>query len=501
VNILQDIIELNIQDDVNLNKLFANKNKDSSNSIFSKCLKTASKNLNDKSTQDVSEDKNSEIEILKSVTDESDNTDNDVSITSLNNLINSLLNKENVSEENSSDVQKVQGKESELSDIVLASEEYGTFYSQTFNNLLSQLKSSDVTISDSVISNNFLNDMNSSSFSNVENILLANSISSQDQNLNSLQFDNLLDEEGEKLLNNLIDKILSMVNGKSTESSSNLELEKLGKILLSYNTSSQNNLEISTDNVKIQKFIEDNLAMIKSALEEKGVKIDDLNISEIKLNTNISLNEESNSGLSTTVTLENNQSIMNDTQQTKDFLNLFEEESNDKKGLELLKNSFQQGLENVLNNRNNTLSNESSQVASSVDSQKIVDNIVKNITQTIENGKTEIEVKMIPENLGKMTIKIAIEDGNLRANIEVKYPEIKHIIDTNLIKLRDNLQQNGIHLEQINVSVSDYNQSESNQSKYFQHNDQRSFVPEDLTVDEDLNSVRYMGYNTIEFLA
>ncbi|MDD3880618.1 MAG: flagellar hook-length control protein FliK, partial [Syntrophomonas sp.] len=57
------------------------------------------------------------------------------------------------------------------------------------------------------------------------------------------------------------------------------------------------------------------------------------------------------------------------------------------------------------------------------------------------------------EFLGKMTIKIVLEDGLLTARFITESQQVKHLLDSNLNSLRQNLESQGIRVEKTEVNV------------------------------------------------
>jgi flagellar hook-length control protein FliK len=113
----------------------------------------------------------------------------------------------------------------------------------------------------------------------------------------------------------------------------------------------------------------------------------------------------------------------------------------------------------------------------------------------------ELEVKLMPESLGKLTIKVTMEEGKLSANIEVKNTEVRQIIETNLVKMRDELNQNGINLEKINIFLSDSDHFASKQERFFEQQKNHDALSTENPEDEErLDVIKSLGYNTIEYI-
>ena len=100
-------------------------------------------------------------------------------------------------------------------------------------------------------------------------------------------------------------------------------------------------------------------------------------------------------------------------------------------------------------------------------------------------------------------VKIISDEGKLSANIEVKNLDVKQTLDAGIVKLKDDLGQNGIHVDQINVSLSDDYYSQSHQEHFLNQGEQQrngtgNLVSADI---EEPELIRNLGYNTLEYIA
>ena len=85
---------------------------------------------------------------------------------------------------------------------------------------------------------------------------------------------------------------------------------------------------------------------------------------------------------------------------------------------------------------------------------KFIENQIKNSFKTGEGGYREITVKINPEHLGKLTLKISTaEDSEMTVKIVAESKNIKEFLDTNLTTLRNNLENSGIRTGAFNIEV------------------------------------------------
>lgn len=85
---------------------------------------------------------------------------------------------------------------------------------------------------------------------------------------------------------------------------------------------------------------------------------------------------------------------------------------------------------------------------------RYIENQIKNSFKTGEAGYREITVKINPEHLGKLTLKIsATEDSEMTVKIVAESRNIKEFLDTNLSTLRNNLESSGIRNGAFNIEI------------------------------------------------
>ncbi len=131
-------------------------------------------------------------------------------------------------------------------------------------------------------------------------------------------------------------------------------------------------------------------------------------------------------------------------------------------------------------------------------------NLIVAMKKIIEGRKTrEVELKLEPESLGKVKILLNIVDKQVKANVEVENQQVKNIIQTNNLSLKQSLAESGIVLSALNVSISYKN--ENKQSKQSGNKTKSDFIGYDAasSSSNEFNEpkIKNLGYNTYEFLA
>lgn len=100
---------------------------------------------------------------------------------------------------------------------------------------------------------------------------------------------------------------------------------------------------------------------------------------------------------------------------------------------------------------NNMETNE--QKLQQVDYEDVFKQIVDKVKINLENFKQEIKIKLKPEILGELLLKMEMEKGSILAKIMVDNYKTKEIIETNLYQLREDMRENGLEIKTFEVFV------------------------------------------------
>ena len=111
-----------------------------------------------------------------------------------------------------------------------------------------------------------------------------------------------------------------------------------------------------------------------------------------------------------------------------------------------------------------------------------------------------VEIKLSPEELGSIKILLDTNDNNVSAKIEVGNEHTRAIVVNNLSQLKESLNQQGINLNNVNVTVSSEDQRNPEQSKQKIKKKSQSDNSK-VEITEEKKTVRNLGYNTYEYLA
>ena len=172
-------------------------------------------------------------------------------------------------------------------------------------------------------------------------------------------------------------------------------------------------------------------------------------------------------------------------------------------------NLFVENLAVAGNNNNQSFTQ---QIANVRQMQEITNQIIEQIKVFIKPDQTSMELQLNPENLGKINLSVIARDGVLTAQFTTQNEIAKEAIESQMQVLRDNLTNQGLKVDSIEVTVSNFAFEQSNQAatgEEQQNNSQRRNMIRDegdmiknLTEEEALvvNMMEQNG-NSIDYTA
>ena len=89
-----------------------------------------------------------------------------------------------------------------------------------------------------------------------------------------------------------------------------------------------------------------------------------------------------------------------------------------------------------------------------VNPQNVMEQIVQHMRFEVRGDIAEIRIQLKPDNLGEVSLRIATQNGIVVAQFVAESQRVKEIIESNFNQLRDALEQQGINISEIEVSVA-----------------------------------------------
>lgn len=141
--------------------------------------------------------------------------------------------------------------------------------------------------------------------------------------------------------------------------------------------------------------------------------------------------------------------------------------------------------------------------------QNVLAQIARKMSALANRGTEEIRIQLEPEHLGRVRIALEMRDGGLTARIGVESESVRQLVDANMSGLRDSLENQGIKIQGMEVSVEQrheslFNPDGSNARDFFQRRGQDAGVSErEISLDAaaETDTGRRLGYNTMEYIA
>lgn len=99
---------------------------------------------------------------------------------------------------------------------------------------------------------------------------------------------------------------------------------------------------------------------------------------------------------------------------------------------------------------------------------EIVNQVVEQIKVVIKPESTSLSMQLNPEQLGRVALHMTMKNGQMTASFFVQNEMAKEALESNLQTLRENLSAQGLKVESVEVSVSDFSLSGRGDMEYGQ---------------------------------
>lgn len=212
----------------------------------------------------------------------------------------------------------------------------------------------------------------------------------------------------------------------------------------SENVSAEEESAANTNNVSTEK---------KSAQGETTVNTSD-NSSDTKVEVSVIKSEESSSQQSSY----SSQSEDDMSEVTHDQTISEDDVTTDNQ--HTVRNDFIQNLNQAVNDAVQVAKPESVRMQQMVD---IVNQVVERIKVSIGTESTSMEMQLNPEHLGKLLLNVSSKNGVMTAVFSVQSEEARAALESQMYTLRENLELRELKVDAVEVNVSDFDFSHSDQ--------------------------------------
>ena len=142
---------------------------------------------------------------------------------------------------------------------------------------------------------------------------------------------------------------------------------------------------------------------------------------------------------------------------------------------------------------------------------EIADQILEKVKVSVTSETTSLEIVLTPEELGKVNLTVSAErDGTMKATFVTENELAKEAIERNLVQFKETLQEQGLKVDNIEVTVGNFEFDKNGQagdsSKEQQKNGNRRFISEEelsRTDESDQLAKVFMegGESTVNYMA
>lgn len=118
-----------------------------------------------------------------------------------------------------------------------------------------------------------------------------------------------------------------------------------------------------------------------------------------------------------------------------------------------------------------------------VEGKELLDQVVKKMQLLQRPNMSEMRIQLKPEVLGKMMVKIMVEEGVVTARFLTENHQVRQLLEANMGLLRQSLEANGLKVDRTEVNVAmdndrHFNQQERQQALWQQPDSQQSSTAE-----------------------
>lgn len=125
---------------------------------------------------------------------------------------------------------------------------------------------------------------------------------------------------------------------------------------------------------------------------------------------------------------------------------------------------FEAFLDNLSANYDKSVAEFNNDSVRLYDIREIAQQIIDQIRVTINPEQTTMELQLNPEHLGKVNLTISSKEGAVTAHFVVQNELAKEAVEGQMITLKETLDQQGIKVENIEVTVASYTFDQNNPS-------------------------------------
>ncbi len=151
-------------------------------------------------------------------------------------------------------------------------------------------------------------------------------------------------------------------------------------------------------------------------------------------------------------------------------------------------------------------------LAQNVTFRDIAYQVIEQVKVTVAEGQTSMQMVLSPESLGRVELNIVSKDGIMPAQLTTQTQVAKEAIESQIVTLQESLDNQGLKVDAIEVTVSDFHFGQSDGTNEQQGNPKKGhrnsfksegIITEDVAVSDDslMESVMELNGHTVSYTA
>ncbi len=117
---------------------------------------------------------------------------------------------------------------------------------------------------------------------------------------------------------------------------------------------------------------------------------------------------------------------------------------------------------------------ESAVKGENVEKNDLIEQVVQKIKYISRKDFSEIKIHLRPESLGKVVLRVIMDKEHVTAKLTTENNQVKEILESNLIELKNSLNEKGISVQSLSVSIGN-NESWQNSNRNHQRKPLKQF--------------------------
>lgn len=214
--------------------------------------------------------------------------------------------------------------------------------------------------------------------------------------------------------------------------------------------------EINLKEIELVKSNEELIETTDVLLESEDIMLDD---NLLKKDTNLENSDEksieTDSDLSNSITKE----VVTDTSNKDGESSLLNKEKEKNTQSTLFENNMSSKID-ILNELENVLTEK----VGTTQSESIMNQLAEQIKLNVGKDFTSMEMQLYPEHLGKVGVQIVAKDGIVTAQLTAENESVKKVLETQLNILKENITNQGIKIEEVEVTIASHSFEQNNMS-------------------------------------